>query len=75
MTIPLRQIDTVLKENTNASEVYAVVVCSSVHLSVTSRYCSEMTGRIQLAFGMEASCHLSHIQYVCVVSKFRCHQK
>jgi len=43
MTIPLRQIDTVLKENTNASKVYAVVVCSSVHPSVTSRYCSEMT--------------------------------
>ena len=43
-----------------ASAVYAVVVCLSVRLSVTSRYCVETAGRIELVFGMEASFRLSH---------------
>ena len=30
-------------------------VCVWVHLSVTSRYCIETTGRIELVFGMDAS--------------------
>jgi len=42
-----------------ASSVYAVVVCPSVRLSVTSRCCIETTGRIELVFGMDASFHLS----------------
>ena len=41
---------------------YAVVECLSarlsVCLSVTHRYCSETTGRIELVFGMEASFHI-----------------
>jgi len=43
-----------------ATAVYAVVVCLSVCPSVTSRYCTETTGRIELFWGMEASFHLSH---------------
>jgi len=43
-----------------ASAVYAVVVCLSVRLSVTSRYCVETAGRIELVFGMDASFRLSH---------------
>jgi len=43
-----------------ARAVYAVVVCLSVCLSVTSRYCIETTGRIEHLFGMRASFHLSH---------------
>jgi len=42
-----------------ASAVYAIVVhpsllsvCPSVRLSVTSLYCVETTGRIELIFGM-----------------------
>ena len=35
-------------------------VCLSVCPSVTSRYCIETTGRIELGFGMEASSQLSH---------------
>ena len=36
--------------------VYAVIVCTSVRLSVsvTSRCCVETTGRIELVFGTEA---------------------
>jgi len=43
-----------------ASAVFAVVVCASVRPSVTSRYCIETAGRIELRFGMEDSFHLSH---------------
>jgi len=32
----------------------------SVRLSVTSRYCSETTGQLELVFGTEASFHLYH---------------
>ena len=35
-------------------------VCMSVCLSVTSRYCIETTGRIELVFGMQASFYLSY---------------
>jgi len=43
-----------------ASAVYADVMCPSVRpsvrlLSVTSRYCIETTGEIQLVFGTDAS--------------------
>ena len=41
-------------------KVYAVVACPSVHSCITSRYCVETSGRIELVFGMEASCYLSH---------------
>jgi len=45
-------------ERRYASAVFAVVLCSSVclsvHLSVTSRYCVETTRRTELVFGMEA---------------------
>ena len=40
-----------------ASAIFAVIVCPSV----TSRYCIETTGRIELVFGMEASFHPSHV--------------
>jgi len=43
-----------------ASAVFAVVVCASVRPSVTSRYCIETAGRIELRFGMDDSFHLSH---------------
>jgi len=43
-----------------ASAVHAVVLCLSVSLSVTSRYCIETTGRIELVLGTDASFHLSH---------------
>ena len=46
------------------SRIYETVVrpsaCLSVRPSVTSRYCIEKTGRLELVFGMEASFHLSH---------------
>jgi len=50
-----------------ASAVYAIVVCLSVclsvrpwvGLSVTNRYCTETTRRIELVFGMAASFNLS----------------
>ena len=41
-----------------ASAVYAVVVCPSVRLSVTSRHCIETTRRIELVFGTGASFNL-----------------
>jgi len=34
-----------------AGAIYAVVMCPPVYLSVTSRYCIETTGRIELVFG------------------------
>ena len=40
--------------------VYAVVVCPSV----TSQYCIEAAGRIELVFGMGASFHLSHTVFI-----------
>ena len=51
-----------------ANAVCVVVLCMSVCLSVcmyvspsvTSRYCVETTGRIELVFGTEATFHLSH---------------
>ena len=43
-----------------AGAIYAVVMCPSVCSSVTSRYCIETTGRIELGFEMEASFHLSY---------------
>jgi len=43
-----------------AGAVFAVVVCPSVRPCVTSRYCIETTGRIELIFGAEASFHLSY---------------
>ena len=49
-----------------ASAVYAVVVGLStflyICLSATSRYCIEMTGRIELVFAVEASFHLTVFQ-------------
>ena len=50
----------IFTERRYASAVYAVVVCPSVCLSVTSQYCIETTGRIDLVLGMEASFHPSH---------------
>ena len=50
----------IFTERRYASAVYAIVVCPSVCLSVTSQYCIETTGRIDLVLGMEASFHLSH---------------
>jgi len=48
----------------NAIAVYTVIMCPSVRLSVclsvTSRYCIETTGRIELTFGRGACFHLSH---------------
>jgi len=43
-----------------ARAVFAVVLCPSVSLSVTSRYCVETAGRIELIFVTKASFHLSH---------------
>ena len=40
--------------------VYAVVECPSVCPSVTSWYCIETTGGIELVFGMEASFYIPH---------------
>ena len=40
--------------------IFAMVVCPSVRPSVTSRYCIETTGRIEL-FGTGASFQLSYI--------------
>jgi len=45
-----------------ASFTFSVSVC----LSVTNRYCTETTGRIELVSGTEALLHLSHN----VISKF-----
>ena len=42
-----------------ASAVY-VIACPSVLPSVTSRYCIETTGPIELVFGTKASFHLSY---------------
>jgi len=39
---------------------YMLSSCVCRRPSVTSRYCIETTGRIELVFGMEASFHLSH---------------
>ena len=36
-------------------------VCLSVSPTITSQYCIETTGRIELVLGMEASFHLSRI--------------
>ena len=38
--------------------LFAVITCRSVRPSVTSRYCIETTGRIELVFGMKASFYL-----------------
>ena len=38
----------------------SVRVRPSARLFITSRYCIETTGRIELDFGMEASFHLPH---------------
>ena len=43
-----------------ASAVFAVAVYLLVWPSVTSRYCIETTGRIELVFGIKASFHLSY---------------
>ena len=43
-----------------ASAVYAVIVCPSVYLSVTSRSLIKTAERIELGFGMGVSFHLSH---------------
>ena len=51
--------DAVLVRHMLSSCVH-LFVRSSVRLSVTSRYCIETTGRIELVFGMQASCRLSH---------------
>jgi len=44
-----------------ASAMHAVVVCLSVYMSVTRRYCVKTTGRIELVFGMEAPLYLFYI--------------
>ena len=43
-----------------ASAVYAMAVCLSVSVSVTSRSSTKMAQWIELIFGMEASFHLSY---------------
>ena len=49
-------------------------MCQSVRPSVTSRYCIERTGRIELVFDMEASFHLSYtVEEILVSQKFLCH--
>ena len=49
-----------------ARAVFAVALCPSVCLSVTSWYRIKTTGRIELVFGMDASFRLSHT----VIRKF-----
>jgi len=43
-------------------------VCLSVRLSVTSRYCIETTGRIELVFATDASFYLSHVVLYGILS-------
>ena len=43
-----------------AGAVFAVVVCPSVRPCVTSRYCTETTGNIELISGAEAFFNLAY---------------
>ena len=66
---PVAEHDNFFTARRYASAVYAVVVCPSV----TSRYCIETTGRVELVFGTDASFHLSHTVLNLGISKIRVH--
>ena len=49
---------------------YVVVVCVSVCLSVTSRYCIETTERIELVWGMDSGVATGGHRFFCTNSRF-----
>ena len=56
---PRRTTSLIFTARRCASAVFALVVCPTVRLFVTSRYCIEKTGRTELGIGMGSSFHLS----------------